>query len=151
MPHWGYARDENQFCENQRWWYVYYSSYGLICPSAHSIQMHVCIYISLQPPFSSKKTHQSPWDHGWNLNTKKLSEMITLKEWTFKEQVRRMEIRQGFLLTTALMGSISLEHASFPYLSKQSLWKKQGLWSEFSAAVLFSHAQTSCLFFASHL
>jgi len=38
-----------------------------------------------------------------------------------------MEMRQGFLLTIALMDSTSPRHISFLHLPKQSWWKKQGL------------------------
>lgn len=83
------------------------------------------LHFIAQPPFSSEKTHQSPWDHGWNVNTKKFSAIITVKESTSKEQGGRMEMRQGFLLTTALMDSMSLQRlvsASF----KAELVEKAG-------------------------
>lgn len=76
---------------------------------------------------SAQKTHQSPQDHCWNLNTKKLPATITLKESTYKEKVGRMETRHGFLLTAALMDSVSLQHVLFLHLPKQNVWKKQGL------------------------
>lgn len=118
---------KNQCLENQRCCYVRYSSYGLTHPSAHSIQMQAIIFISLftRPPFSSEKknAHQSPRDHGWNLNAKKLWAMITLTELTSKGG--KMEMRQVFLLTTALTESMSLWHVSFLHLPKQNVWKKQ--------------------------